>query len=121
MVGKMKGVISEDSTNMALSYYTNGLPSEGWKKAAKKAEKKKGIAGKMVSKEYKTVRCGHCGKFGHSHETHKTGKYSVESKGLAGFREYMSNPKSTSYHVKHGKSDRYDVDETQNNSNKYKV
>lgn len=32
--------------------------------------KKKEMAGKMVSKEYTNVRCGHCGKFGHSHEDH---------------------------------------------------
>lgn len=31
---------------------------------------KKNMAGKMTSKTYTNTRCGHCGKFGHSHETH---------------------------------------------------
>ena len=54
---------------MSLSYYTNNLPSEGWKKA-----KKKEVASKMTSKEYKTTRCGKCGKFGHHHSAHSDGK-----------------------------------------------
>lgn len=33
--------------------------------------RKKSMAGKMVSKTYTSTRCGHCGKFGHSHEEHK--------------------------------------------------
>lgn len=32
---------------------------------------KKNVAGKMQSKEYKTTRCGQCGKFGHHHSAHK--------------------------------------------------
>ena len=32
---------------------------------------KKSMASKMVSKEYKTTRCGHCGKFGHHHSDHE--------------------------------------------------
>lgn len=48
---------------MALSYYSNGLPSEGWKKT-----KAKEMAKKMESKTYTHVRCGKCNRFGHSHE-----------------------------------------------------
>lgn len=36
-----------------------------------KSPKKSSMASKMVSKEYKTTRCGHCGKFGHGHEKHE--------------------------------------------------
>lgn len=28
------------------------------------------MASKMTSKEYTSVRCGHCGKFGHHHDSH---------------------------------------------------
>lgn len=48
------------------------------------------MASKMVSKEYKTTRCGHCGKFGHHHSTH--------SKVPGSYHEYKEvNSPSKSY------------------------
>ena len=66
---------------MALSYYTNGLPSEGHKKA-----KAKEMAKKMESKTYTHVRCGKCNRFGHSHDkckgyTGRKGEYTKTQQG----------------------------------------
>ena len=44
--------------------------------------KKQSVAKKMESKSYTNVRCGQCGKFGHSHEIHKVGRVSPQEEAL---------------------------------------
>jgi hypothetical protein len=59
--------------------------------------KRQDMAKKMESKSYTNVRCGHCGKFGHSHEDHRMyearKKIPQISEGLSKFSEFASQLK----------------------------